>query len=158
MIRPRLEADLDACVEALAEVQKADGYPVSWPADPRGWLAPPSMVRAWIAVDPGAVVGHVGLVPDDLDPVVAEVVGSARALTVARLFVTPGGRGRGLAEKLMATVREQADGPLALEVSDEGVAAIALYERTGWRRVATTRATWLNNAGQPAVMHHYVMP
>ncbi|WP_157248968.1 GNAT family N-acetyltransferase [Nonomuraea typhae] len=158
MIRTRQAADLDACVAALAEVQKADGYPVSWPRDPHGWLAPPDMHRAWIAVAAGAVLGHVGLVVADLEPEVAEAAGRTRAPTVARLFVTPGGRGRGLAERLLATVRRETEGPLALEVSDEGTAAIALYERTGWRRVATTQATWLNNAGTPAVMYHYVMP
>ncbi len=48
--------------------------------------------------------------------------------------------------------------PLMLDVSDEGHAAIALYERAGWRRVASARARWLNKAGEPALLHYYVSP
>lgn len=156
MIRRRTDDDLDACVRALAEVQAADGYPVEWPGDPRGWLAPGELVGAWVAVDDG-VIGHVGLAQvDALEPAVAEAVGRPAGLAIARLFVTPRGRGRGLAGRLLDAVRAEVDGPLSLEVSDEGRAAIALYERAGWRRVASTRATWLNNAGEPALMHHYV--
>ncbi|MEU4570860.1 GNAT family N-acetyltransferase [Nonomuraea sp. NPDC023979] len=143
-IRPRTPADLDACVEALAQVQAADRYPVDWPADPGAWLTPAGLTSAWIAVDvDGAVHGHVGLGAD------AEIT---------RLFVTPAARGQGLAARLLDTVRAAVRAPLKLEVSAEGQAAIAFYERTGWRRVATTRADWLDSTGEPAVVHHYVTP
>ncbi|NRQ31510.1 GNAT family N-acetyltransferase [Nonomuraea sp. NN258] len=143
-IRPRTPDDLDACVAALAEVQAADRYPVDWPADPHRWLTPSNLALAWVATAAGGgVAGHVGLTDD------AEIV---------RLFVTPAARGHGLAARLLDTVRAAADVPLKLEVSDEGRAAIAAYERAGWRRVGSTRATWLNAAGEPALLHHYVSP
>ncbi|MEU7898723.1 GNAT family N-acetyltransferase [Nonomuraea sp. NPDC049152] len=142
-IRPRTPGDLAACVEALAKVQAADRYPVDWPDDPGGWLTPDDLTEAWVAVEAGAVLGHVGLTGD------AEVT---------RLFVTPAVRGRGLAARLLDTVRAAAGTPLKLEVSSEGGAAIAFYERSGWRRVGSTRADWLNAAGEPALLHHYVSP
>ncbi|MFB9468905.1 GNAT family N-acetyltransferase [Nonomuraea salmonea] len=142
-IRLRLPADLDACVEALAQVQATDRYPVDWPSDPGGWLTPSDLTSAWVAVEDGAVLGHVGLTRD------AEIV---------RLFVTPAARGRGLAAHLLDAVRAATPGPLKLEVSSEGTTAIALYERTGWRHTGTTRGRWLNAAGEPALLHHYTSP
>lgn len=142
-IRPRTPQDLPACVDALAQVQAADRYPVDWPDDPGGWLTPDDLAAAWIAVESGAVVGHVGLTGD------AEIV---------RLFVTPAARGRGLAARLLETARAAAAGPLKLQVSSEGEAAIAFYERAGWRRIGSDRAAWLNAAGEPALVHHYVSP
>ncbi|MER6943659.1 GNAT family N-acetyltransferase [Nonomuraea sp. NPDC000554] len=142
VIRPRTGADLDACVRALAEVQAADRYPVDWPDDPHGWLSPDDLTGAWVAIDDGVVLGHVGL------------AGTA----VTRLFVTPAARGSGLAAALLDTVLAAAGTPLTLEVSDEGGAAIAFYERQGWRRVGSARARWLNAAGEPALVHQYVSP
>ncbi|TYB54412.1 GNAT family N-acetyltransferase [Nonomuraea sp. PA05] len=132
-----------ACVEALAEVQAADRYPVHWPDDPGAWLTPDGMTGAWLAVEAGVVLGHVALTRD---------------LEVSRLFVTPAARGRGVAERLLGTVRAATPLPLKLEVSSEGPAAIRLYERSGWRRVGSSRAGWLNAAGEPALLHHYVSP
>ncbi|MFG3441002.1 GNAT family N-acetyltransferase [Nonomuraea sp. NPDC047897] len=154
-IRPRTDADLDACVKALFEVHAADRYPVDWPADPARWLTPADLVRAWVAVEDGRVTGHVGLAR--VEPEVAELVGAPVAGAVTRLFVAPGARGGGLAARLLDVVLAQA-APLALEVSDEGRAAIASYERHGWRRVGSTRAAWLNAAGEPALLHHYLSP
>ncbi|WP_336208605.1 GNAT family N-acetyltransferase [Nonomuraea sp. LPB2021202275-12-8] len=156
MIRPRTEADLDGCVKALAEVQAADRYPVDWPADPHGWLTPGDLVAAWVAVADGVVTGHVGLAR--VEPELVESLGVPVGGAVTRLFVTPGARGGGLAARLLDQVRVTAGVPLTLNVSDEGRAAIALYERQGWRRVASTRARWLNSAGEPALLHHYLSP
>ncbi|NUR89366.1 MAG: GNAT family N-acetyltransferase [Nonomuraea sp.] len=141
MIRPRTDADLDACVAALRQVQAADRYPVHWPDDPRAFLTPAALTGAWIAVEDGSVLGHVGLAGRE----------------VTRLFVTPAARGRGLAVRLLDTVSGAA-GPLELEVSDEGKAAIALYERAGWRRVGSERADWRDSTGEPALVHRYVSP
>ncbi|MFI9594456.1 GNAT family N-acetyltransferase [Nonomuraea sp. NPDC052265] len=145
-IRPRTPADLDACAGALALVHTADRYPVDWPPDPHGWLTPHGLLRAWVAVEEGQVLGHVGLADTTEGP------------EVTRLFVAPAARGRGLAALLLETVRKAAGAPVLLEVSDEGRAAVALYERLGWRRVGSTRARWLNAAGEPALLHHYVSP
>ncbi|WP_221762528.1 GNAT family N-acetyltransferase [Nonomuraea sp. WAC 01424] len=145
-VRHRTPADLDACAEALALVHAADRYPVDWPGDPQGWLTPHGLLRAWVAYEDGRVLGHVGLADTPEGP------------EVTRLFVAPAARGRGLAPLLLATVREAAGTPVLLEVSHEGRAAIALYERLGWRRVRSSRARWLNAAGEPALLHHYVSP
>jgi GNAT superfamily N-acetyltransferase len=142
-IRTRTPDDLAACVEALAEVQAADRYPVHWPDDPGAWLTPGGMTTAWIAVEAGAVLGHVALTRD---------------LELSRLFVTPAARGRGVAARLLDTARAATPLPLKLEVSSEGRAAIRFYERSGWRRVGSTRAIWLNAAGEPALLYHYVSP
>jgi ribosomal protein S18 acetylase RimI-like enzyme len=85
-------------------------------------------------------------------------VAVTRDAEVTRLFVVPAARGRGLAARLLDTVRAAVRAPLKLHVSSEGEAAIAFYERSGWRRVGSTRATWLNAAGEPALLHHYVSP
>lgn len=142
-IRPRSPKDKDACVEALAQVQAADRYPVDWPDDPWGWLSPADLRSAWVAIEAGVVLGHVGLTRD------TEIV---------RLFVAPAARGQGLAAQLLSSVRTAAGEPLRLDVSSEGTAAISLYERCGWRRVGSSRADWINAAGEPALVHHYVSP
>ncbi|WP_425569211.1 hypothetical protein [Nonomuraea salmonea] len=143
-IRLRLPADLDACVEALAQVQATDRYPVDWPSDPGGWLTPSDLTSAWVAVEDGAVLGHVGLTRD------AEIV---------RLFRHPGrARPRPGRPPPRRRPRRHPPGPLKLEVSSEGTTAIALYERTGWRHTGTTRGRWLNAAGEPALLHHYTSP
>ncbi|MEV0827167.1 GNAT family N-acetyltransferase [Nonomuraea rubra] len=142
-IRTRTQDDLAACVEALAEVQAADRYPVRWPDDPGAWLTPGGMTTAWVAIEAGAVLGHVALTRD---------------LEVSRLFVTPAARGHGVAARLLEAARASTPLPLKLEVSSEGRAAIRFYERSGWRRVGSTRAEWLNAAGEPALLYHYVSP
>ncbi|WP_433359601.1 GNAT family N-acetyltransferase [Streptosporangium sp. CA-115845] len=142
-IRGRTPADLDACIAALADVQTVDRYPVDWPNDPGGWLTPGDLAGAWVAVEAEVVFGHVAV---------------TRGMEITRLFVTPAARGRGVAARLIGTVRAAVQTPLKLEVSSEGEAAIRLYERIGWRRVGSTRATWLNTTGEPALLHHYASP
>ncbi|NUW37685.1 GNAT family N-acetyltransferase [Nonomuraea sp. SMC257] len=161
LVRPRTDDDLPACVRALAEVHAADRYPVDWPGDPAGWLTPDDLAQAWVAVDDDGrtVLGHVGLTRPD--PHVTRLVGVSVSAVVSRLFVVPRARGRSVAAGLLAAARaaHPSDGPpLTLEVSSEGRAAIAFYERNGWRRVSSSRGDWLNAAGEPALLHHYVSP
>ncbi|MFF7941216.1 hypothetical protein ACFZC5_15995 [Nocardia gamkensis] len=61
IIRPRSEADLDACTAALRHVHERDRYPEIWPDDPAGWLSPPKLLAAIVAERDQTVVGHVGL-------------------------------------------------------------------------------------------------
>jgi hypothetical protein len=49
IIRPRSEADLDACAAALRHVHERDRYPGVWPADPADWLSPPKLLAAVVA-------------------------------------------------------------------------------------------------------------
>ncbi|WP_248962441.1 GNAT family N-acetyltransferase [Sphaerisporangium perillae] len=165
-IRPRTTEDLPACVDALAAVHASDRYPVDWPADPGRWLTPSNLVQAWVAVRGADVVGHVGLARLDaaaLEPSLAAAIGavSGPVGSITRLFVTPQGRGHGHAAHLLDVVRKEAANlgmPLVLDVSDDGHAAISLYERAGWQRVTSARGDWLNAAGEHALLHYYVSP
>jgi GNAT superfamily N-acetyltransferase len=166
LIRPRTTQDLPACIDALAIVHTTDRYPVDWPADPGRWLTPTNLVQAWLAVKGSDVVGHVGLSQLDaatLEPALARAIGTPAGPvgSITRLFVTPQGRGSGHATHLLDVARKEAADlgiPLVLDVSDDGHAAIALYECAGWRRVTSSRADWLNAAGEHALLHYYVSP
>ncbi|MGQ5264580.1 GNAT family N-acetyltransferase [Micromonospora sp. ZYX-F-536] len=158
-IRRRRAADLDGCVAALALVHEADRYPLNWPADPHGWLREPRPARAWVAVDAdGAVVGHVAVhrLPDRADGPLARPTAE-----VARLFVAPGARGLALGGALLARARRWASTrgtDLVLDVADGDAAAVALYERTGWRRTGTSTAPWTAPDGSPVSLRHYASP
>jgi GNAT superfamily N-acetyltransferase len=153
-IRARQPADLDGCVEALRAVHEVDDYPLNWPGDPRGWLDPPRLLRAWIAEGPGGdVAGHVAVqslpgVPGD------------RA-ELSRLYVTPAARRRALADALVGRVRSWAAEhgyELTLDVTDHHrSAAVAFYEATGWRYSHTTEADWTTPDGGPVRLRHYVL-
>jgi GNAT superfamily N-acetyltransferase len=155
-IRERADDDLTNCARALRRVHEADSYPLVWPADPERWLAPRSLAAAWVAVSPdlaecGGIVGHV-LLREDVDPDLYEL---------ARLFVTPSGRGLRLGESLIAQAEAwaaQHGRQLMLEVTgaSERSYAAALYERTGWRKVGTSTADWTAPDGSPVQMQRYV--
>ncbi|GAA1666297.1 GNAT family N-acetyltransferase [Kribbella yunnanensis] len=135
MIRERSDADLDVCVELLRDVHELAGYPVNWPADPRGWLTPVDRLNCWVAVIDSRVVGHVVLTSD-----------SAGGASVERLFVDPratrAGVGRSLLEHCVTTAVESGR-KLTLEVVEKpGSAAIALYRRAGWREAGRTPIDW----------------
>ena len=150
-VRPRRDDDMPACVEALSAVHRTDAYPVDWPADPGLWLTPDGLLEAWVAVAGPEVFGHVAIT--------SAVAG--RPASVARLFVTSQARRRGVAGALLdaARVSAQARGlRLVLEVEDGGRAAIAFYERHGWRRVGTAESDWTTADGRTARMHTYAAP
>jgi GNAT superfamily N-acetyltransferase len=42
-----------------------------------------------------------------------------------------------------------------LEVTADRRAAIRLYERSGWQRVATNLATWARTSGERPLLHQY---
>ncbi|MDI1465306.1 GNAT family N-acetyltransferase [Catellatospora sp. KI3] len=150
VIRPREVADLPGCVEALAAVH-ASGvrYPTRWPADPIAWLTPADVEQGWVAVIGGTVVGHV-LLRDS----------PGHGHNISRLYVSPAAQGTGVASGLLGAAvgwaRERAL-PLMLEVTTHATAAIALYERTGWRRTGTTEAAWTAPDGTPVSVHHYTL-
>ncbi|MFL6139249.1 MAG: GNAT family N-acetyltransferase [Frankiaceae bacterium] len=145
MIRKRTVADLAACVAALRATHGADGYPERWPADPAGWLAPPGMLGAWVAVAGDAVLGHVLIRAGEATKGGGRIAAAAglaveRTAMVGRLLVVPGARGAGLGGALLgvavAAARERGLAPV-LDVASGAAAAIALYDREGWRRVGT---------------------
>jgi GNAT superfamily N-acetyltransferase len=163
-VRPRAGADLDACVQVLADVHAHSAYPLNWPADPAGWLSPPALDAAWVAMDGpgGAVVGHVGLArateDDDAARLWSERAGTGLAATavVSRLFVSPAARGRrggALLLEAAADVARAAGRQPVLDVLESDTAARALYERLGWRPLGTSRQQW--GPGSPVTLHCY---
>lgn len=160
-IRRRRDDDLKACVEALATVHEADRYPAQWPADPGGWLTPDGLIGAWVAVEGPDVLGHVALTSTGQDLAADAGVPADQLASVARLFATASARRRGVARALVATASAAAAAEglrLVLEVEDGGGAAIALYERTGWRHAGTRTGDWTTADGRTALLHTYVAP
>ncbi|WP_410506747.1 GNAT family N-acetyltransferase [Mycobacterium sp. 29Ha] len=136
--------ELCKCVDLLKSVHDADGYPISWPADPVRWLAPPKQIAAWVAKGTTRNVrGHVALhavanhAARDIWTASSRVQ-SERLMVLSRLIVSPEHRRTGLAEALVTAATRYAHhhGALpVLDVAQDNVAAICLYEKLGWHRV-----------------------
>jgi len=163
-VRERTEADIAACVEALRGVYAADRYPMRWPADAAAFVTARDVLAAWVARREGAVVGHVvlrsGAGHDD-----AAMWSAATGLPdsghglIARLFVVPEERGTGLGRQLLdIAVAESWHRALwpVLDVMAANTAAVALYERLGWRRVGGREFPFSD--GSTAPMYCYVAP
>lgn len=151
VVRERRGDEVAACVAVLALIHKAESYPWHWPQDATRWLTPRNTLRAWVAVgDAGEIAGHMMVRGDEDD----------RTATVSRLFVSPSYRGIGLGVRFLelawAWAVENGRG-LELEVDSEGLAAIGLYERMGWRRTGEYVADWTTPAGEPVTLLRYAL-
>lgn len=164
-VRRRTPSDLDACVRVLAEVHESDGYPVDWPQDPAGWLAPAESPAAWVALLDGVLVGHVCLSParpDDAAPGIwsgRTGSGPEKTAVVSRLYVSPRARGHGIGALLLAeTVRDARRRGLrpVLDVVTSDRSAAALYERQGWTLMATAEQRW--GPDRTVRVHCYTAP
>lgn len=144
---PRQLGDLRGCVDLLWAVHMKDNYPMVWPSDPVRWLAPPYEVAAWVARDTetAGIFGHVAGHPVR-NNVAGEIWSTAsglpadRLMVVSRLIVSPTHRRRHLGKALLAAATRYAyeHGALpVLDVAQDSVAAISLYESLGWRRVGS---------------------
>jgi ribosomal protein S18 acetylase RimI-like enzyme len=83
---------------------------------------------------------------------------TTQAAEVSRLFVASAARRRGVAVALLRQAMQWAEAHdlgLVLEVADHLQGAVALYERTGFRRVTTRQADWTTPDGQPVTLHQY---
>jgi GNAT superfamily N-acetyltransferase len=113
IIRPRSEADIDACTLALRRVHERDRYPEVWPADPAGRLSPPNpeLLAAVVAERDQTVVGHVGLGAGGVLPeIVRRSTGTEFVVSVIRLYVPPAARRAGVGSQLLtAAARMAAD-------------------------------------------------
>lgn len=160
-IRRRRDADMNACLDALFTVYEEDRYPARWPADPAGWLTPDGLLDAWVAREGPNVLGHVALTRTG-DVLATEAGLPADQLaSVSRLFASAPARRRGVARALLDAVTDAAasDGRrLVLEVEDGGAAAVALYERAGWRRTGSRSGDWTTADGRTALLHTYLAP
>jgi GNAT superfamily N-acetyltransferase len=163
LVRARRAADLSGCVQALAAVNRVDGYPACWPADPVAWLTPAELVGAWVVDHAGVIAGHVGMVQGVDDPTSTASIGipAHKLASVTRLFVVPQARGRGVGEWLMERVSDQAAKQglrLVLDVVDDGGPALALYDRLGWRLVNHRLAEWTAADGRRPTLRTYLAP
>lgn len=165
-IRVRQHDNVAQCVGLLAAVHALDSYPLHWPADPFAWLSPPNLLIAWVAEVNGVLSGHVALCAAEDDVAtsawsLASGKPPERLAVVAKLFVSPGARGLGLGAALLDTASAEARRwrllPV-LEVLDHDRSAIALYERTGWLRVASVSVLWAQVSEGRAEVHYYVAP
>jgi GNAT superfamily N-acetyltransferase len=115
-----------------------------------------------VAEHDGVVVGHAGLARGVPAGCVLEAVRrDARAVaSVTRLFVDPAARRAGSARELLEAAAAYAvasDLQPVLDVVEDAQAAIALYERSGWRLVGTGSATWSTPAGVTPKLRYYVL-
>jgi GNAT superfamily N-acetyltransferase len=164
IIRERTPADLPAAADALIEIHRTDGYPVEGVADPIAWLTGPTLLRAWVAELAGCIVGHVAISEpgtDDAAPRIwREQSGETTpTLVLGRLFVLPDARGHAVGRRLLEAARDESrtrGTRLTLDVMAKDTAAIALYERLGWRRTGETRHDDGTGHGHPALA--YVSP
>jgi GNAT superfamily N-acetyltransferase len=159
-IRIRAEADLPGCVAVLRHVYERNGYPGRWPADPAGWLIPGNEVGAWVAEAGGRIAGHVGLVRG-MPKLHVPGFESQELGGIVRLFVDPAARRHGLARELLdvatGCARDLGLQPV-LDVVDDSAAAIALYERAGWRLAGTQTAWWKDQDGSTPTIRCYLAP
>ena len=143
VVRPRLEGDLRACVQILEAVHRADAYPTHWPDDPEAVADP-----TWAA----RCVGGRGRRGDR---------GSRRAACppsnpaeITRLSRRCSGSGVSESRRaLLAAARgNAADRGLqpVIEVVDTNRAAVALYEREGWKLI--TSEPWADARAEPGIL------
>ncbi|MEU6851710.1 GNAT family N-acetyltransferase [Actinacidiphila alni] len=164
-VRRRVEGDIETCVRVLDEVHRRDGYPVNWPDRPADWLSPPAPLGAWVAELAGRVVGHVGLSragDGDVAPGLwseRNGASSTQTAVVGRLFVAPQARGYGIGALLIGRATDEAQHhglhPV-LDVVASDAAAAALYERLGWKLMATVDQHW--SPSQRVTVRCYTAP
>jgi GNAT superfamily N-acetyltransferase len=150
VIRPRTSDDLDACVTLLQIVREQDGYPVHLPPDVTSFVASSDADAAWVAEHEGRVVGHVALHRRSSAAVIALASATLdlpadRIRVVARLFVAPGSRRMGLGRALLARAAGaalDAGCTPVLDVVVTHLAAIDLYDASGWRRLGAVTAAF----------------
>ncbi len=82
-------------------------------------------------------------------------------VSVSRLFVAPHARGAGAGAALLhAADRWAAEHRLraTLEVVEDAVDAIGLYEASGWQLLGRRQATWSTANGAPVWLRSYLAP
>jgi GNAT superfamily N-acetyltransferase len=142
VIRLRQESDIGACLAMARQVKERDGYPPLGRIDVEHFLAPAYELAAWVAESDTRIVGHAALHSTGFSVTIeraVEATGTApeRLGVVARMFVDPEVRGKGVARTLLDTVVEEAHARGLRPVLDTAAhfhAAIKLYEASGFVR------------------------
>jgi ribosomal protein S18 acetylase RimI-like enzyme len=139
-VRPRTDADVPECANLLREVYALDGYPVEGVDDATGWMYPAGMIAAWVADEPGRVLGHAAVCePGEGDAAVSMLVArtdvsESEIAVLARLFVGPAARGRGagrmLTDAAFAYAKERRL-RVVFDVMEKDGSAISMYEKLG---------------------------
>lgn len=164
MIRERLPEDGTALESIAFETHAFDGYPKYLPGDLRSFIVDSGALTAWVAEVDGLVVGHVALHPRSV-PEVMKIALDATGLredqvaVLARLLVSPSVRGMGIGRALLehaTTAATRLGRRAVLDVVDDHVSAIALYDRSGWTRVG--QVEWNLPDGRPLREFVYVSP
>ncbi|MBL7260751.1 GNAT family N-acetyltransferase [Paractinoplanes lichenicola] len=139
-VRPRTDADVPECAALLREVYELDGYPVEGVDDATGWMYPAGLIAAFVAVEPGKILGHAAVCePGEGDAAVSLLIERTGAATseiavLARLFVGPAARGKGAGRKLAdAALSYATDKRLraVFDVMEKDHTAISMYEKMG---------------------------
>jgi ribosomal protein S18 acetylase RimI-like enzyme len=154
MIRERTENDIPDCVRALREVHELDGYPAVWPSDPARWISSVSSA-AWVDADDSGVHGHLAA---RLGTSVTWPSAPQRGVWVARFFVEPAHRNRGVGVSLLDRAVDLAQDyqvDAMLEVTSTGEDAIGLYESHGWSRTGERVADWTDANRRHPVLYLY---
>ncbi|MFJ3957143.1 GNAT family N-acetyltransferase [Arthrobacter sp. NPDC090010] len=166
-IRPRTARDLPALAELLERQQPVSRYPAVWPfpGGVESFLVRTTERGSWVAeLADGTLAGHVSitLVDDDglgrhwADALDAEI---DDLRCVSALFTDPDLAGAGIGSALLdhATQRASADGGRpVLDVVAASERPVALYQRRGWRIIATVQAHW--HPGLELPIHLMVLP
>ncbi|MGX2995208.1 GNAT family N-acetyltransferase [Streptomyces sp. JNUCC 64] len=139
-IRLRNSSDIPQAAAALVSVHDVDGYPVEGVDHPEVWLSPNGLLKAWVAVREGRVVGHVAVTRPTGESAVALWVSQSGEVenavgVLARLFVAPDARKQATGERLVRAAESYAQAHglrLVLDVMRKDLSAIRLYRRLGW--------------------------
>jgi ribosomal protein S18 acetylase RimI-like enzyme len=163
-IRERLPEDLRPLGLALEAQQPHTGYPQSWPLPypVEQFLARRGELGAWVATlgDDPTPVGHVSVTAPRSGPEIDGWVAAAgrpveELAAVSVLFVDHGASGRGVGGALLdaavSFIRESGRTPV-LDVVQETVNAVRLYERHGWEVVGEARPWWLPTGHRPVLL------
>jgi GNAT superfamily N-acetyltransferase len=149
-LRGRGDSDLRRCAALLRSTHESDRYPLHMPDDPASFFVVRDAMGAWVALVDDEIVGHVLLRAASTPTVMAVASGETglaedRLAVVGRLLVGRSARRRGVGRALLGRAARESwalGRQPVLDVVTDQTAAIALYEREGWRKAAQVRVTF----------------